>query len=206
MNRDMLKKLQKKIAENSIGASTAQKMGPSKTVDTARTYLTNLKLRAFAKPRREDFQRCLEDRTRRLQKRLHDNAKQLVKKKKRIPNNGRVPAYWDDRERYWGPARKFLNIFLRNVVYNRHLCEAYGLKHIEKWLEVPLDSQVGCGLRGEREAGGEDLRRWRGVVRLTPKKDGEYRKSQRLALKVAKRKETLRVHLDLLYFRPADGL
>jgi hypothetical protein len=35
----------------------------------------------------------------------------------------------------WGPARKFLNIFMRDAFYNIYLHKAYGLAHLESKLE-----------------------------------------------------------------------
>lgn len=97
---------------------------------------------------------------------------------------------------HWGAARKFLNIFLRDIIYNRFLCETYELRHIEPWLEVPLDSHVANGLRSE--PGGSMLPRWRTVIGLDNKTNQKF---QEFAFEVAKSKSLYRVHLDLIYFR-----
>lgn len=100
------------------------------------------------------------------------------------------------RIKHWGAARKFLNIFLRNVVYNRYLCDEFGLEQIVPWLEIPLDSHVASGLRAER--GGTRLPRWKTVIGLKPEVSRLY---QDFAADVAARKGCERVHLDLLYWR-----
>ena len=100
------------------------------------------------------------------------------------------------RSRSWGRARKALNIFLRNVLYNRYLSGAYSLSSIEQYLEVPLDSYVGIALAGVPEGSG--LPKWSSVIGLTAEASEEY---QTVARRVAKRKRTAPVHLDLYYFR-----
>jgi hypothetical protein len=97
---------------------------------------------------------------------------------------------------HWGPARKFLNIFLRGVVYNRYLCDEYALAGIVPWLEVPLDSHVALGLRSE--PGGLSLPRWKTVKGLDPTTSKRY---QDFAADTAARIGCERVHLDLLYWR-----
>lgn len=49
--------------------------------------------------------------------------------------------------RHWGAARKCLNLFFRDALYNFYLREAYGLAKFEGVLEIPLDSYVGQALR-----------------------------------------------------------
>lgn len=98
--------------------------------------------------------------------------------------------------KYWGAARKFLNIFLRDVVYNRYLCDKYELMHIVPWLELPLDSQVASGLR--EEPGGGSLPRWKTVIGL---EKADSQKFQAFATEVAARMGCERVHLDVIYWR-----
>jgi hypothetical protein len=98
----------------------------------------------------------------------------------------------------WGVARKCLNIFMRNASYNVHLRNKYPrLKLLERFLEVPLDSNTANGLLGEKGAADFGLPRWDTVIGLEPEENQKY---QQWALKVAKRKGILRVHVDLLYF------
>jgi hypothetical protein len=96
----------------------------------------------------------------------------------------------------WGAARKFLNIFLREALYNRFLSEHYSLRVLERFLGVPLDRFVAVELRGER--GGASLPRWRTIIGLEPPESAKY---QAFARQVARKKKCARIHLDLWYWR-----
>ena len=147
-------------------------MGASGTLQTARNFLEKIDLRHFKKRNRSLFENTLNEFT--------------VKFKKSLPKGSQN----------WGSARKFLNIFLRDVFYSRYLCQKYNLYHLEPWLEIPLDSHVAKGLRLEDNA--KALPKWRTVIGLSPKENKIY---QDFAEKVAVQKGTFRVHLDLRYWR-----
>ncbi len=100
--------------------------------------------------------------------------------------------------RQWGLARKLLNMFLRDALYSRHLCERYPLQQIESLLEVPLDSYT---MRGIRE---HDRTLPRGVwIRsLTPEMSARF---QRSAASMAKELGIARVHLDALLWGAREG-
>jgi len=164
--------LQRKIARCSIGVSTARGMGPAGTIAAAHDYLGSFDLNQMLACDDGMFQEHLETATKNLMQKLPERAK------------------------YWGSARKFFNIFLRDVLYNKYLNEHFCLSNIESFLEIPLDSHVARGLRGEPE--GRNLDRWQSVIGLQPHVSGNY---QNVAAKVAERKGTLRIHLDLLYWR-----
>jgi hypothetical protein len=95
---------------------------------------------------------------------------------------------------YWGTARKSLNLFFRDALYNFYLRKECGLEKFEKYMEIPLDSFVGKELREEDRG----LPRWDAVIRLTPEVSAQF---QGVASRVAKREGTARVHLDVLYWR-----
>ena len=100
--------------------------------------------------------------------------------------------------RYWGVARKCLNIFMRDANYNIHLRKIYrGLGSLENVLEIPLDSYVAKGLLSVPGAKNFGLQSWDAIIRLTPEQNQRF---QQWALKVAKQEGVPRVHLDLLYF------
>ena len=101
--------------------------------------------------------------------------------------------------RSWGRARKVVNIFLRDVVYNVDLRDHYGLAHIRPWLEIPLDSHIAKGLHTEPE--GAALPRWRGLKDLTRDHSEEF---QSVALTVARRQGVSRVDLDVYYWRAVE--
>jgi len=149
-------------------------MGPKGTIKAARKYLAGLKLASFAKKTEKKFQAVLNRATLRFVNHLPRRA------------------------RHWGAARKFLNIFLRGVLYNRYLCEHYNLYRIERWLELPLDSHVAKCLH--REKGSGILPRWKTVIGLDKDTNQRY---QEFATEVAKRKKynTYRIHLDVYYWR-----
>jgi hypothetical protein len=95
----------------------------------------------------------------------------------------------------WGLARKILNIFLRDCLYTTYLSEAYHLKRVERFLEVPLDSFTSKELR--KAAGRGKLPSWLGVKKVTDKISPAY---QDIATKEAKREKIARVHLDAKYW------
>jgi hypothetical protein len=172
MTPELIKALHRRIASTSIGAPTARGMGPAGTVAAARRFLADLSLARLRCRSAASFQSTLDRVTREYMRHLPPDA------------------------RHWGSARKFLNIFLRHVVYSSYLCEEYRLARIVPWLEVPLDSHVARGLRGE--PGGSSLPRWRTVIGLDSATSKCY---QDFAAQVAARKRCERVHLDLLYWR-----
>lgn len=160
------------MASTAIGPSTARGMGPSGMIPRARKYLAGLPVRSFQVQTQKEFTAALDRATQRFVKSLPKGA------------------------RHWGAARKFLNIYLRDLVYNRFLCEHYRLERIEPWLELPLDSHVAKGLRKER--GGSRVPRWKTVIGLDAKLNDEY---QTFASDVARQKHTSRIHLDIIYWR-----
>ena len=164
--------LQRNIANNSIGPSTARGMGPKGTIKSARNFLSSLNIFRLKSKNKLHFQKNHNKITKELQKALPVGAKN------------------------WGSARKFLNIFFRNILYNKYLCKHYDILHTEPWLELPLDSHVARGLKSEKGSG--HLLRWRTVISLTPTVNRIY---QDFALKVSERHNTQRIHLDLLYWR-----
>ena len=172
MNKNYLQLLQKRVGSTSVGASTARGMGPAGTIQAARKYLQGVHISRFVERNESAFRAELEAATLELQKALPKGA------------------------RYWGSARKFLNIFLRSCAYNKYIREQYRLERIEAWLEVPIDSHVAKGLKGEGKRGA--LPRWRTVIRLTPSEHLAY---QTFASAVAKQEGVLRVHLDVKYWR-----
>ncbi len=101
--------------------------------------------------------------------------------------------------RNWGAARKAVNLFLRDVLYNTYLAKAYRMARVRPWLEVPLDSYVARGLAADPS--GKDLPKWPGVKHLRPAESLLY---QKVAASIARRLSIARVDLDLWYWR-GDG-
>jgi hypothetical protein len=147
-------------------------MGPKGTIAAARGYLAEIELGCLRGKTEKEFFKWLNQETKRLLRKLPHDAQN------------------------WGAARKFLNIFLRGIVYNKHICEKYSLDHIEPWLELPLDSHVAEGLCSEDN--GKSLPRWTTVISLDKKTSKKY---QDFASRMAKKKGVNRVDLDLIYWR-----
>lgn len=170
--KNFIELLQRHIANTSIGPSTARGMGPKGSIQAVRKYLMKLDLSVYSKCNRPEFECQLDKITSNLKKSLPKGAQ------------------------HWGSSRKFINIFLRGVLYNRYLCDKYDLYSLEPWLELPMDKHVAMGLRKEDNA--ENLPKWGTVIGLTPSDNKWY---QEFAEETALKKETYRVHLDLLYWR-----
>ena len=94
--------------------------------------------------------------------------------------------------RPWGTARKGINLFLRDVLYNKYLSRRYAFGKIERWLEIPLDSAVARGLKAE--AGQGVLPRWPGLKHLDENLSAEF---QNFASFHARTLGIERVHLDM---------
>ena len=92
----------------------------------------------------------------------------------------------------WGAARKALNLFMREALYNRYLCAHFGIRKIEPWMEIPLDSVVAKGLK--HHAGRGRLPQWPGLKRLEPDRSRVY---QDFAMAYSREKKISRVHLDV---------
>ena len=173
MDEELINLMRQRVASVSVGPSTARRMGPKGTIAAARAYLASLDLHRFAVHSEADFKAVLNRAT-------HAFVKKMPR-----------------RAQYWGACRKFLNIFLRDVVYQKYLVEHYRLHAIEPWLEVPMDSHVAKRLR--REAGGRTaVPPWRTVIGLDARTNTKY---QKFASVVADRRGIKRVHLDVIYWR-----
>jgi hypothetical protein len=172
MTKEFLSRLQTRTAEAAIGASALRNQGAKGVVKAAREELAKTKLKSFAQFGSGQFLSTLNRTTETVKNALPTGAQN------------------------WGAARKAINLFLRDSVYNRDLSEMHGLKKIRRWLEVPLDRDVGSALRNEPE--GKALPLWPGLKKLTPEVSGEF---QAVATKVAKRKRVARVDLDVYFWR-----
>ena len=168
LNLRTLRLLQRFYAE-AIPANAIRNQDAEGILPTLRARLARLRLLTFVATNRRNFERRLQAATNRLISRLAADR--------------------------WGAARKALNLFLRACTYDHHLRVHYGLRRIEPWLEVPLDSYVAGALKRTRE--GRDLPKW-GTLKALNEEDS--RKYQEVAQAVADRKGLARVHLDLYYW------
>ncbi|MFM0561434.1 hypothetical protein [Paraburkholderia sediminicola] len=171
---NLVDRLQVRAAMFAIGRSTLRSQGAPGMVAQARKFLRKVDLRRFSVATLDQFMDVLEEHTGLLAD--------------EFPGKGRGN---------WGAARKSLNIFLRDVLYSRYLCEYYKLAVLEPWLEVPLDSNVHKGLLSDVD-NPKTMVPWPGVKALTAEVSSEL---QSVALSVAKSLDVARVHLDVRYWR-----
>ncbi len=167
--QDLLTIVRIHVASRAVGASSARGAGRKGVVRVARRHFASMKLVRFGTSRKSTFQAALNATTASLLKVLPPKAKQ------------------------WGLARKLVNMFLRDCLYNHYLRAAYGLDRAEAHFEVPLDSVTGKALRKLALAG--KVPAWRGLVHLT---ESESELFQAFALAHARSLEVARIHLDAL--------
>jgi hypothetical protein len=160
--------MQRSVAVTAIGPSSLRNQGASGVIDAARNFLAILDLRAFQDGNISNFLSQLDKITNKL----------LLALPKKAQN--------------WGAARKAVNLFLRDALYNQYLANEFNLQKTEPWLEIPLDGAVARGLKklGTRA----ELPVWPGLKRLSPETSGEF---QVFAKGVAKSRGLARVHLDI---------
>lgn len=177
------KKIHRRLAIVAVGASALRNQGVPGMIDTARNYFYHsISLEEFfhALPHKDKFKLFLDK-----------NTDQLRKK---FPKGGRSN---------WGAARKGLNLFFREVVYNKSMSEYFNLptdlskfNNRIQYLEVPLDRDVANGIRKHTK---EDLPKWKSIRKLKQHESNLYQVEAR---KIAEKDNTVRVHLDLDYWRP----
>jgi hypothetical protein len=171
---DFFDTLQFRTAMLAVGRSTVRNQGGPGIVAACRRYLRSLDLNEFRVDTEEEFREVREAHALALKQRFPAGAKTN-----------------------WGAARKVMNIFLRDVLYSRPLCNEYKLSRLEPWLELPLDRDAYRGVC--RDSGGElKVTQWPRIKRLTPEFSD---KVQQIAWRVAKAAKTQRVHLDVKYWR-----
>jgi hypothetical protein len=176
--------LQRRIAQVSVGASALRNQGGRGLLDTCRCYFeSKIDLQVFAL--------SMED------KQVFDDF--LNRHTTALQKNFNLPF------ENWGAARKALNLFFRDTVYNKyfsdHFLATYSpetFEHLISVLEVPLDSYVADGIRENSTL--TDLV-WPGIKHLTETISEIF---QAEANKIANKKGIARVHLDLEYYRKAD--
>lgn len=187
MNHDeFLKQIHRRIAIVSVGGSAIRNQGAAGLIDIARIYFeSSISLEKFFVSLKDEasFKRFLDSHT-----------DQLVDK---FPKGGKS----------WGAARKGLNLFFRDLVYNIFIAEQY---HLEvsfeqfneevKHLEVPLDSYVAQGLFKQSN---KKLPRWISIKELKTEKSEQY---QAFALEYANELKIARVNLDLLFWQPSKRI
>lgn len=162
-----LSTVQHKVAVTAVGPSALRSQGEG-VLGAAQGFLASMSLARIPKSREARFRDWLDRQTEALLGRL--------------PIEGRP----------WRAARKAINLFLRDTLYNLYLNRAFLIEKIEPWLEVPLDSAVARGLRSR--AGRGVLPRWPGLKHL---RSGVSEVFQSFASEQADTFGIERVHLDM---------
>ncbi len=172
--------IHKRLSIISVGASALRNQGASGIIKIAREYFYTIDI--------EEFMSCIDSKDV-YSKFLNKHTDNLVSI---FPENGRS----------WGGARKGLNLFFREVVYNKFFSDYFGLptritefNEKVKFLEVPLDRDVATGIYSESEV---TLPKWKSIKSLTPTISEEY---QIVAQIIAEKENYAKVNLDLRYWR-----
>jgi hypothetical protein len=175
MHEELVKRLVNRTAEAALGPSTVRNQGAPGVLKAARGALKRVRLDRYRIPSSARFGELLERDTELVRRRLPRGAQ------------------------HWGTARKCLNLFLRDILYNRFLCERFHFAELEPWLEVPLDSHVARGLLESEQ--GCRLPRWKTIKTLNQVESQQY---QMVGRQIAKDLKTHTVYLDLIFWRAAN--
>ena len=176
MKSSFLPMIQRRAARVAVGASTVRGQGAPGMVLAAREYLADLQFERFVAGDERTFRRRLDRAT--------------IDLMKSLPRRGRS----------WGIARKLLNIFLRDALYTGYLAQAYGLRRIERFLEIPLDSITAKGITADSPR--RSLPRWPGVRHLNPDASDHF---QAAAARLAREHGVARVHMDAVWWGHRSG-
>lgn len=168
MIKNFLATMQRSVAVSAIGPSALRNQGQPGVIDAAREFLAHLDLSSYAVKKKEEFEV------------LHNSTTEIL-----------VKAF-PKKAQNWGAARKAINLFLRDILYNRYLEERYQFSTIEEWLEIPLDSVVAKGLRKRSNKG--ELPSWPGLKNLSTEVNFLF---QSFAEELANKRGLARVHLDM---------
>jgi len=172
MDKEILKLMQRYVANIAISGSTLRNQGAEGVAKTARAFLAELDLSVFCRIEPHQYSEQLDNWTEELKKRLPEGA------------------------RSWGTARKALNVFLVQVFMNKYFAKEYGLTKFSDVLETPLDSQATSKLR--KLAGRGQLPRWDSIKRLKSKDSLRY---QEFASVYAKKQGISRACIDIMLWR-----
>jgi len=159
------------IAYGSVAASTVRGLRTKGVVAAAREALHNVDLKPYGVATADSFRSRLDADTENVRLALPDGMQ------------------------FWGVARKVLNIFLRGALYNTYLTAHFGLSDLDACYEIPLDSLSAAGIRDNTSE--RPLPRWVGVKYVTPEINDQF---QELATTIAAERDTLRVHLDAMFW------
>ena len=175
-----LDQIHKRLSIISVGASALRNQGASGIIKIAREYFYTIDI--------DEFINSLDN---------EDIYSNFLNK-----HTGMLVSNFPEDGKSWGGARKGLNLFLREIVYNKFFSNYYALStqfnefnQKIKFLEVPLDKDVATGIYAESEV---NLPKWNSIKSLTPDVSKQY---QIAAQGIAKKENFAKVNLDLRYWR-----
>jgi len=160
--------MQKYIAITTVGPSALRNQGSKGVIKAAQKHLADIDLQVFRTKDEAEFLTVLDQQTEILRRALPPRAQN------------------------WGAARKAINLFLRDICYNRFLCERHGLAIAEDWMEIPLDSLIAASLKRKDSEG--HLPRWPRLIKLERHDSSKF---QAFAKSIASAQGISRVHLDM---------
>ncbi|MCX5649294.1 MAG: hypothetical protein NTX40_09415 [Planctomycetota bacterium] len=170
-NKEFLSAVQEFMAIQAVTVSTVRGLRKG-TLKKIHAYLGRLRLGRLVGMNGAEYVRWLDAKTRDLQRKLRG------------------------RNKRWGLARKSMNLFMRQCLYNTYLSRRFRLARFQKQMEIPLDSRVARELGKDARKRKLKLPPWPGLIGLD--EDGETsRKFQDYAKDLAPRKGLpARVFLD----------
>jgi hypothetical protein len=177
---EFIESVRNRLINISVGASALRNQGASGIVEKSRSYFrNNIELsRFFDKLPKKTFDKYLDE---------HTNLLLLD-----YPKKGKS----------WGAARKALNLYFRELVYNKFICDYYRVPKAKKKyhdfilnLEVPLDKDVAMGIKKNSL---DSTLKWIGIRNLDKETSSLFQEAAEI---IAKQQGIARVHLDLNYWR-----
>ena len=162
---DFLKTMQEFVATSAIGVSVLRNQGKG-SLQAVRTALASMNLSPVTNMEQAEYRKWIDGSTNWLL------------------------SHWPGTGRPWGAARKAINLFMRDAFYNQYLNREYNIDHVEKWMEIALDSKVAEGLRSRFP----ELPSWPGLKHLGQHVSDQY---QNCAQRLADKQGISRVHLDI---------
>ncbi len=184
-NEEFIAKIRRRIAQTYVGASALRNQG-GRILGITQQYLEqSVDLDEFFQKMGDETTFCdfLDDHTERLLNNYPDGAKS------------------------WGAARKALNLYFRDLVYNKFIADKYGLPTdfaefnlSIHHLEIPLDRDSGTRIHAA-SVNRDEFARWNRIKRLQKPASDAFQAAAQI---LAKQENVARVHLDVEYWRSAE--
>jgi hypothetical protein len=153
-SEDFSKSMQQYLAITTVGPSTLRNQGSKGVINAVQEYLAKNNLCDFNQINESEYLNILNKKTEEL-KEIIINIVDENKGHKNKQLNGR---------QHWGAARKSLNLFLREIFFNKLLGHKIEIK--EEWMEIPLDSFIAKALNKASKKFYKKVITWPGLKRL----------------------------------------